>query len=147
MYIKAVKNHQISIHTFRGLKRDTKNRIMTRSISDSGVMYVPKMDAVIPHTETRHIFEGKQTLFEQKKAPSIHIENNMMSYSDLLIAIRSGVVKNAVVSSNMRIAKINIEIDDITSVVKVVFPQEYDIINFLVSNKVNVTISESNVLT
>jgi len=146
MYIKAVKNSQDLIPTFRGFKPNTKNYRMVRSISDSGVMYVPPMDTVIPRTETRHIFQGKQTLFEQKKAPSIHIENNTMSYSDLLIAIRSGVVKNAVVSSNMRIAKINIEIDDITSVVKVVFPQEYDIINFLVSNKVNVTISESNVL-
>ena len=146
MYIKAVKNSQDLIPTFRGFKPNTKNYRMVRSISDSGVMYVPPMDTVIPRTETRHIFQGKQTLFEQKKAPSIHIENNTMSYSDLLIAIRSGVVKNAVVSSNMRIAKINIEIDDITSVVKVVFPQDYDIINFLVSNKVNVTISESNVL-
>lgn len=146
MYIKAVKNSQDLIPTFRGFKPNTKNYRMVRSISDSGVMYVPPMDTVIPRTETRHIFQGKQTLFEQKKAPSIHIENNTMSYSDLLIAIRSGIVKNAVVSSNMRIAKINIEIDDITSVVKVVFPQDYDIINFLVSNKVNVTISESNVL-
>jgi cell division protease FtsH len=117
-----------------------------RAMSDSGTFYIPPLDSNIHPIESVRSTSEKYQLFDQKTAPSIHIENNTISYSDLLVAIRKGLVKNAVVSSNMRIAKVDILAKDDIKTIKVVFPEDYDIVNFLVGNKVNVTISETNTI-
>lgn len=76
-------------------------------------------------------------------APSIYIGENGLSYSDFLEAVRTGNVVQVIITPNMSVAKVTVMIEGKTQDMKVIFPEDYDIVNFLLSYKVNVVISDA----
>jgi cell division protease FtsH len=106
---------------------------------------MPSPDIGMHHVES---IQTKDTSapFVAMEAPSIYIDNGSISYSDLLLSIQRGAVRHIVLSSNMRVALASIQTGDRIHDLRVVLPDNYDILNFLLSNRIHVTISETNLV-
>jgi cell division protease FtsH len=96
--------------------------------------------------KTKQTGEGTHAPFVTKEAPSIFVDNGSISYSDFLLSIQRGAVRHVVLSANMRVAKATMITKEGVQDFRVVLPEDYDILNFLLSNSVHVTISETNTL-
>ncbi|QIG60138.1 ATP-dependent zinc metalloprotease [Dishui Lake large algae virus 1] len=86
-------------------------------------------------------------VLDVKKAPTVLADPGSMTYSNFIAAVKNGNVIDVVISSNNRLGRVGITVEGgYRKEYKVVFPEDYDIVNFLVANKVNVAISESDTL-
>lgn len=93
-----------------------------------------------------NIQEQKRTpLIDAKKAPSVIIENNNIAYSDFLMAVQNGSVSHVTLAPQGHVAMVTLHVPDGTREVRVVFPEDYDILNYLVTNHVHVNIREADI--
>ncbi len=149
MYKALVTNEHFGVRSM-SINRcnNRRHKTIRRSFLGNGndTLYVPSVSTDVRRVEHARAPTKPTDLFGNKEAPSIHIDkNNTISYSEFLLAIRNNSVSNVVLASNGRIARATIKVEGSTNQdVKVVFPEDYDVINFLVSHNVNVRISETN---
>lgn len=148
--IRYTDNVVIRLIKYKRYKRYTISRnnytkaFLENNNNNNDLMYIPPASMEIRRVEDITTKDTKIGLFEQKEAPSIVIDkNNTISFSDFLVAIKNHSVSNIVITTNGRIAKVTIQVEGSTTDVKVVFPEDYDMINFLVSHNVNIRISET----
>ena len=127
-------------------RKTTRNCIIrTRAfIGNNNDAYLPPVSVDVRRVEDVRTSDARAALFGNKRAPSIHIDNSTISYSDFLAAIKNGYVSDVVVSLNGHIAKVTLNVDGSVQDARVVFPEGYDMINFLVSQNLNVRISEKD---